>query len=160
MGFLYSKPSRILQFLFFCVTFFNENNVKFVISVENWVCRHVIGVFLMKKIFLKKTCGVPQLKNSKNVFLDLNILIYISVDAFFNGDHENHNYIFFGRMYFENTIKKSVIFGYHSFCFGPNKGTARIFFGSFFMHILCSFFRSIKSIRNYFRPEYLLVLFF
>jgi hypothetical protein len=58
----------------------------------------------MKKNFLKKTSGVPQLKNCKKRFLDPNILIYISVDAVFNGDHENHNYILFGQMHFENTI--------------------------------------------------------
>ena len=110
--FILQIVSYIAIFIFL-VTVFNENNVKFVISVENWICRHVISVFSMKIFFLKKTCGVPQLKNSKKMFLDPNILIYTSVDAVFNGDHENHNYILFGRMHFENTIKKSVIFGYH-----------------------------------------------
>ncbi len=97
-----------------------------------------------EKNFLKKTCGVPQLKNSENVFWDPKILIYISVDAVFNGDHENHNYILFGRMHFENTIKKVSFLGTISFLLGQIK-VLRAYFLDIFLCTTCAVFFALSN---------------
>jgi hypothetical protein len=65
---------------------------KFLISIQKWIYGYVIHVLFIKKKFLKRPGGDPSQKISK-IFLDGKIPIYTSVDAVFNGDHENHSYI-------------------------------------------------------------------
>ena len=77
-------------------TYFHKNNGRFVISIKIWIYRHVISVLLTKRNFSKEMLeGTPDKKFQK-VFWNLNISIYISVDAVFDEDCE-FDIIFVGK---------------------------------------------------------------
>ena len=73
---LYAKIHSYLTIFILHMHVFMKNNSRFVISIKNWIYRHVICIFLTKKNFLKKR---PRTKN----FFELKYFdLYISRCSF------------------------------------------------------------------------------
>ncbi len=66
-------------------TYFHKNSSRFVISIKNWIYRHLICTFLTKKNFSKKSWLYPENIQTKNfkAFFELKYLdLYISRCSF------------------------------------------------------------------------------
>ena len=64
-------------------TVFNKTNIKFVISIKNWIYKHVTYVFLTKKNFSKKFMGMIQTKYfKKNFCAEISLFIHQSTQFF------------------------------------------------------------------------------
>ena len=60
-------------------TYFHKNNSIFVISIKNWIYKHVISILLMKSNFSKKNAGgYPRQKIPKNFWTWISRFIYHS----------------------------------------------------------------------------------
>ena len=77
------RNALIFNDFHFSSTYFNKNNMKFVISNENWICKHVVYIFLTKKNFSKKILGLILIKYFKKKFCaEISLFIHQSTQFF------------------------------------------------------------------------------
>jgi len=79
---LHAKLQSDVMIFILYVHVFTKNSSRFVISIKNWIYRHVICIFLMKIMFLKKSWKVLHTKNFKKfVWTETSRFIYQSTQA-------------------------------------------------------------------------------
>ncbi len=85
MSWIICQNAVILYDFHSSCTYFHKNSNRFVISIKNWIYRHLICTFLTKKNFSKKSWWYPENIQTKTfkAFFELKYLdLYISRCSF------------------------------------------------------------------------------